>query len=360
MHYDQQLEEKRLGLTQMWRAAGLDERVIENLQIESVGQAGLRDRVDMTLHRVDGQMRLGLYDLERSEIIDLKRCPQMSQAIEPWFADFRANLPDLELGAARLRVSPTGERGLWLHFPNTEIQRFLKEQTWLRAMMSHAHVEMGQRRELVVEDGDQLALRPPILKPWFETYIGDESQPISLYCTVGSFTQPGYRANRKLVTMVRDMARKSGEMNWLELGSGIGNFTLPLASLGGRVLAIENDRRACEGLARSAKEADLDGSIQIEVRNMHRSDQDLGELLTGVDAILADPPRSGLRAFAQLLAERPTQQRPPLMIYVSCFAESLIQDLSVLCRAGYKPIEVKGLDQFPQSKHCEWITLLGV
>lgn len=353
--YAEQLSAKKASFVETWRAAGLPDRDLGELTIHSLGEGGLRDRADMTIYREADGLRFGLYDLDRQHLVDIETCPQMTPALGRFFAHFRQYVPDMRLGSVRLRVAPDGRRGLWLHFPNDEIQRFLAEETWLTLWLKQAHVEVGQRRQTLLQGEAGLRLGAPQLKPWFETYLGESQRPVPLYCHVGSFTQPGFAANKALVALVMAMVRETGAANWLELGSGIGNFTLPLAAAVARVIALENDPRALDGLDRSAQAAGLKDRIQICRRNMHRTDPGNLELMKGIDGVLADPPRSGLRSFADLFSATAPADRPPHFIYVSCFARSLIQDAVRLYAAGYRVRALTGLDQFPQSTHCEWV-----
>ncbi|MBO1321096.1 hypothetical protein [Acanthopleuribacter pedis] len=311
----------------------------------------------MTLHREQGITRLGLWDRDRSEILDLARCPQMSEPLAAWFAAFRSIIPPIQFGNVRLRVAPDGTRGIWLDFPNKTIDALIKEAQWLSALAETAVVEVGQRRlPLEVEGGSVRLGEKPKPRPWFETYIGERAVP--LYCTVGSFTQPGYRANHVLVDLVRDWVEPLPAARWLELGAGIGNFSLPLAAAGKQVTALEMDPLALAMLARSASECGLAAQITAWRGNMHTQAAVPAALISDHDAVFADPPRSGLRGFPQFLGATPRAERPRYFLYLSCFAESLTVDVAALGKLGYRPQRVVGIDQFPQSKHAEWLVLL--
>ena len=72
------------------------------------------------------------------------------------------------------------------------------------------------------------------------------------------------------------------------------------------------------------------------------------------DAILVNPPRSGLKKFADEIIK----MNPMKLIYVSCFPESLVTDLKKLITAGYQIKNITLVDQFPQTKHFETCVLL--
>lgn len=265
------------------------------------------------------------------------------------------------------------------------MKALLDERTTLEALRTHAVVEIGQRRKRLVERDGALKLADPVLEPWFETYANDEltisdedlaaSKPrggleniddettIPLYCTIGSFTQPGFMANRALVRVVRHQIARTGARHAAEFGSGIGNFTLPLAASTccERVDAYEVDRLATEGLRRSLAQSGLEKKVRVFEGNFQADsfhthlhvDRRAPVDFNGIDLVLADPPRSGLMKFLDpLIALRPAT-RPPWFVSVSCFAESFVADSARLIDAGYRIDSLAIVDQFPQSRHYE-------
>lgn len=351
----QQVQMKQESLRTYWKEEGMNASDLGDLPIQDLGLGGLRDRVDLTLHQEADGMRLGLYDRDHKHIVSMSQCPMMSPELARWFEVFKQHIPQIKLGGLRLRVAPNGDRGLWLHFPNLDINRFLRSGDWLRSMCDLAHLEVGQRRQMVRPSSNGLVLEDLNLLPWFETYLGDEAKPQPLFCSTSSFTQVGFVANRALVGRVRQLALSTGAQHWLELGAGIGNFSLPLAADGLAVRALENDPRAIASLRRSLEEAGLEKKVEVVQTNMYRKDSNLYNILRRSDAILADPPRSGLRSFFDALQR--SRQRPQHFLYVSCAAKTLAADAARLIQMGYTLTQAEGLDHFPQSKHCEWLLL---
>ena len=148
-----------------------------------------------------------------------------------------------------------------------------------------------------------------VLAPTFASWQG--AQRIPLYGAIGGFSQPGMAANRVLVEQVMSLAAEIGEARWLELCAGSGNFSLPLALSGADVVAWEVDRLALAGLTREAEEQGV--TVQTAPLNIHRASPRLGEALeeAAPGAILADPPRSGLGGFIDVLGS--TALRPAIL-----------------------------------------------
>lgn len=360
--YDLQRETKLNGLSEFLHTVPLPDSNWPKIEWVSIAECGLRDRADLICDRRSGVPRLGLFDRNHQEIVDIEECPQMSPALQSWLNDFRKIKLPVMRGSIRLRVSPSGLRGVWLDLANVDVKMLLDERTTLDALRNQAIVEIGQKRKRLVERESLLKLSDATLEPWFETLItsteGKET-PAPLYCAIGSFTQTGFAANRTLVREVRrhiQEAKSSGDIfKAMEFGSGIGNFTLPLASVCSEVHAYEVDGLALQGLERSLDEHQglrekvkiFSGNYQVE----RKQPVDFG----GMDLVLVDPPRSGLMKFLDPLEAALPADRPRHFIYVSCYPESFASDSRRLADLGYRPRIVTIVDQFPQSRHYEII-----
>jgi len=90
----------------------------------------------------------------------------------------------------------------------------------------------------------------------------------------------------------------------------------------------------------------------------YEHDPELAADLSRVDGVLADPPRSGLRAYLDNLESLRREARPRWFLYLSCYAPTLVSDVARLYELGYRAKRMELLDQFPQSPHAEWLCLL--
>ncbi len=347
--YEDQVQDKKLGLqaslTQIFGANTPGLEFVEAPPWRS------RDKADLTLIQKDSKTRLGLFSQTEGDIVDMSNCPQMSEKLESWLIEFRSNLPKVKKGSVRLRVSPSGQRGLWLDFANQDVKDLFDERSQLEKLSKLAVIEIGQRLKRLEVQPERLKLLDPKPELWFQTF--DLQKPMDLYSHIGSFTQAGFKVNRLLLHKVLQITKSLDVETALELFCGIGNFTLPLASLGLKVRALELEVLSLNCLEQSLTLHKLTDQVQIERGDLYRLD--LKTLMTQTPLVLVDPPRSGLKGVLNELAAVPLNERPQHWIYISCFQESFLEDLKILKDLGYQLDSVAGVDQFPQSHHCEWV-----
>jgi len=170
----------------------------------------------------------------------------------------------------------------------------------------------------------------------------------------GSFFQPSEPAADALVSTVLEMAGLQGGERVVDLYSGVGTFTVPLAGRAAEVLAVEGNPPAARDAEFNLRAAGLGGKTRILRTSVSRAveTRSLGER---ADVIVADPPRQGLeRAVQGGIAGL----QPRRVIYVSCDPSTLARDLKGFAHHGYEVKQIRPLDLFPQTYHIESATLL--
>lgn len=164
------------------------------------------------------------------------------------------------------------------------------------------------------------------------------------------------QAERLVQAMVRQL-EPTGREVVVDLYCGVGTFGLLLAEKVGRVIGIEESAAALKDARANAQGVPLlsgKGVPNIEFR-IGKAEVVFPQMEEGVDAVILDPPRPGLR--------RPVIQalhrlKPAKIIYVSCEPSTLARDLRLLVEGGYALAEVQPVDLFPQTYHIESVTTL--
>ncbi|MDB5963050.1 MAG: rRNA ((1939)-C(5))-methyltransferase RlmD [Massilia sp.] len=171
------------------------------------------------------------------------------------------------------------------------------------------------------------------------------------------FTQVNHQINRVLVGSALRLLDVKPEHRVADLFCGLGNFTLPLATLAREVVGIEGSTALTERALENAKVNGLDGKTSFETRNLFNVTTEDLIALGKFDRMLIDPPRDGAVALAEALAglklARP-DLLPEKIVYVSCSPSTLARDAGILThQAGYVLKKAGVVNMFPHTSHVE-------
>lgn len=137
-----------------------------------------------------------------------------------------------------------------------------------------------------------------------------------------------------------------------DLFAGVGPFALRLAERA-RVVAADSDEGAVAALARAAAATRGLKPVKAERRDLFRRPLAAAEL-TGLDAVVFDPPRQGAEAQVRELA----RSKVATLVAVSCNPTTFARDVKLLTDAGYRLGPVTPVDQFRYSAHVEIVARL--
>lgn len=164
----------------------------------------------------------------------------------------------------------------------------------------------------------------------------------------GVFFQANRSLHDTLAQAVLAAAGRGGQA--LEVFAGAGFFTLGLSRRFERVTAIESDPAAVADLRHN-----LERAGRRNVRVVARRLEDAGAELAPADALVLDPPRSGLPTGS---AERLAALCASRLVYLSCDPATLARDCARLAGEGYALRAVSAFDLFPQTPHVEVLARL--
>jgi len=169
---------------------------------------------------------------------------------------------------------------------------------------------------------------------------------------VGGFMQVNFEANRLMVHKVVEWARVMNARRVLDLYSGSGNFTLPVAAAGSAVVAVESDVAACLALRDAATEQSL-GDVAVTSADAQRTATAMACNGETYDLVIADPPRGGLRGNVGPVCDMASTA----VLLVSCDATRFCDDARALCDHGLRFSECVADDMFPHTRHVEVLGL---
>lgn len=168
------------------------------------------------------------------------------------------------------------------------------------------------------------------------------------------FTQVNHAVNRVLVRRALRLLDPQPGERIADMFCGLGNFTLPIARSGARVVGVEGS----PGLVRRGREgAEANGladKVNFEVANLFEISPASLAALGYFDKMLIDPPREGAVELVKSLAG----DMPGRIVYVSCNPATLARDAAVLVSVkGYRFVSAGAVNMFPQTAHVESIAV---
>ena len=168
-----------------------------------------------------------------------------------------------------------------------------------------------------------------------------------------TFFQINTSVAENLLQAIITQLNLSGEETILDLYSGIGTFSLPLAKQVKKVIGIESYSLSVEQANHNAEVNDIENVEFIK----GLAEKILPELeILYPDIVILDPPRKGCQPEAiKTLASF----KPEKIVYLSCHPATLARDLKLLCQnVQYKLVWIQPADFFPQTPHVETAVIL--
>lgn len=318
---------KRALLVAALRNVGVESHMVGAL-VDAHG-AGRR-RATFHARVEDGIARVGFMAARSHHLIEIDACPLLALELRD------------ALGAARDIAQILAPRGKPLDIAATAtpagIDIDLRGAGPLDDTETGALIDVALRHDLarLSNHGTLVALRR-------RPYVGIDGVLAPL--PPGAFLQATEAGEAALASRVLAAAKNAKRV--ADLFCGIGTFALRLARFS-EVEAHDEGAAAIDALNAAAK-----GAAGLRPLAAHRRDLFTRPLtasdLARFDAVVFDPPRAGARAQAEALA----QSNVPVVVAVSCNAQSFSRDAAILISGGYSVNEITPIDQFRYAPHVE-------
>jgi 23S rRNA (uracil1939-C5)-methyltransferase len=316
---------------------------------------GYRNRAQWAVR--DGLPRaLGYYLPESSVIIPIDECPVLSPRLAQTFAILQNMTRSGTLPAGIREIEAFADSADEKIALNVAFEKFPAPPEELAASFRKALPEIESLLLL-----DQKKNRFELTGPG---YLIHEVRSYRFRVSHLSF----FQVNRFLIedlmqaVTANAVTAKASEGVALDLYSGVGFFTLPLAKMFQKVASVDANLAATRDLLANAELA----GVTVDSHNEH-VEEFLKKTKEKPEFVVLDPPRAGLGAEpARRLAELGAQE----IAYLSCDPATLARDLSVLTNSARKPKEIMApsvryeiaemhlFDLFPQTFHIETLVRL--
>jgi 23S rRNA (uracil1939-C5)-methyltransferase len=167
------------------------------------------------------------------------------------------------------------------------------------------------------------------------------------------FIQVNAAMNQKMIHRALELLQPGKEERVLDLFCGLGNFTLPIASMAGEAVGIEGDSELVRKAVENAKRNAVNNAV-FHVADLGEDPGSAPWLKHHYDKILIDPPRSG----AEFMLPHIAASGAGRVVYVSCHPASLARDAGILVHQfGFRLLGAGVMDMFPHTGHVESIAL---
>jgi len=177
------------------------------------------------------------------------------------------------------------------------------------------------------------------------------------------FTQVNHLINRVLVARALRLLDVQPDDRVVDLFCGLGNFTLPIATLAREVVGIEGSTALTERAAENAKVNGVSKKTIFYCRNLFNATTEDFVSLGKFDRMLIDPPREGAIEVCKAIAGLQSAQamlKPSRIVYVSCNPATLARDAGELTKGGYRLTMAGVVNMFPHTAHVESIAVFDL
>lgn len=307
---------------------------------------GYRRRARLSAHKNGERVFVGFKERHRPLVADIRHC----DVLDPKIGGLIAAIGELLGGLSIADRVPQLEVAVGDAVTVLSLRTLDLPDDADRAKLAAFEDRHGVRVYLQPQRADSVA---PLRAAAAELYYRLPESKVDIHFQPSDFTQVNGEINRRLVELALRELDVGPEDTVLDLFCGLGNFTLPMARVGGRVTGVEGE---VELVARARKNAERNGITNVD---FHQTDLFSGELAGDwvkrrYRRILLDPPRAGAKEiiahFPRFAAEK--------VVYVSCHPATLARDAKMLvAEQGWRLTRAGVLDMFPHTSHVESIAV---
>ncbi len=344
--YAEQLRHKeKIFRDALHRQCGIDDVLISGV-MESPIEWHYRSRVQFKCHTLtNGKLAIGFYRSNSHSVIDVQSCPIADPA-------FNRLLPELR---ERLQHSPFASQisQIDMEIGDGEQVRVVLHYSGKKSTALVEYLKSLQKRydlALFLQTGSRSSLS--YIAGARDLTIEVDFPTLQLAYGAGGFSQVNLAQNRRMISEALRMAAPGKDWRVLDLYCGMGNFSLPFARRVASLVAVEEHAGSIVQGKVNAHHNQIT-NIDFVTRPAEAAYATLaGE--NGFDLVILDPPRSGAKEVVVDLLKQQVKR----ILYVSCDPMTLARDLTLLLTGGYRVIESRPLDMFPQTYHLESLTFL--
>jgi len=353
MPYEEQLKLKTAGLKKLF-GKGMAVHPVIGME----NPFHYRNKVHAVFGYRKGQVISGVYQEGTHNLVPVEHCmiedekaDEIIGTIRGMLKSFKIRTYDEDTGYGLLRhvlVRRGFSTGEIMVVLVTASPIFPSRNNFVRALREK-HPEITTIVQNINSRGTSMVLGDREHVLYGKGYIEDILCGCRFRISARSFYQVNPVQTEKLYAKAIALAGLTGRESVLDAYCGIGTIGIIASSKAKQVLGVELNRDAVGDAIRNAR-ANQCKNIRFYCADATEFMMQMAAEKETLDVVFMDPPRSGsteefIRAVSAVKAKK--------VIYISCGPESLVRDLKVFGKMGYRADEVWGYDLFPWTCHCE-------
>lgn len=311
---------------------------------------GYRQRARLSARLVPkkGGVLIGFHERKSSYVADMRQCEILPPQVSALLLPLRELVSALSICKAMPQIEvAVGE------YVTALVLRILEPLTSADEDLLRAFADRHGVVFYLQSKGPATAYRfYPIDGPKLSYRLPDYG--IEHFFSPTEFTQVNHAINRVLVRRALTLLDPQPGERVADMFCGLGNFTLPIARSGARVLGIEGSADLVRRAEENAAANGLAGQVKYAVANLFAATPETLAAFGHLDKMLIDPPREGAVELINSIGE----DGPRRIVYVSCSPASLARDAAILVtQKGYQLKGAGVVNMFPNTSHVESIAL---
>jgi len=303
------------------------------------------------------RQKLGYFESGSRNVCDVAECAVLAPALHETLESLRVRMNDGSLpDQARDFRAVAGDEGISISPAVRVSSPTVREGSGLAVaeVRDITRTIHGERYRLNAESFFQA--NDGLLPGLIDAAIGDAKgeTALDLYSGVGLFTLPLARRFSRVIGVESDTAAASFARENLA-SAGLTNAGITNQDVGRWLerdaIAWLEENMECGDLSPLSEKRRQAGSLARQPRWGAR----VAALQSQTDFVLLDPPRTGAesRVITGVLGLKPKR-----ISYVSCDPATLARDLKKLIAGGYRLAAISAFDMFPQTHHVETVAHL--
>jgi len=187
--------------------------------------------------------------------------------------------------------------------------------------------------------------------------IVEQLDNLKFIISANSFFQTNSYQAKKLYDQIAELAALTGSEVVYDLYCGTGTISCYLAAQAARVIGFELVPQAIQDANENLRLNNISNCrfIEGDLKDQFVQNASTTSHLPSPDVLITDPPRAGMHPE---VIQQIVKHRPPKIIYVSCNPATFARDVKLLSESGYELQQVRPVDMFPHTAHCEVVGVL--